>query len=80
MSKEVIHTESAPHPPGDYSQAWLVSESKLIFVSGQVYIRKAGEIRREYFPQDFPSAILVQVKSLAHPEFMVEIEATAAVG
>ena len=42
------------------------------------YLGKAGAIRRDYFPQDFPASTLVEVKSLAHPEFMVEIEAIAA--
>ncbi len=130
MSKEVIQTELAPHPMGDYSQAWAVSGAKLIFVAGQVsvdmsgnpvgvgdialqlrttlenvkrvlegggaglrdviklntyvtnmaeYGERAREIRREYFSQDFPAATLVEVKSLARPEFMVEIEAIAAV-
>ncbi len=44
------------------------------------YREKALEIRQEYFPQDFPTSTLVEVKSLAHPELMVEIEAVAAVG
>ena len=39
---------------------------------------KTREIRREYFPQDFPTHTLVEVKSLARPEFMVEVEAVAA--
>ena len=43
------------------------------------YLEKAREIRREYFTQDFPISTLVEVKALAHPEFMVEIEAIAAV-
>ncbi len=130
MPKEAIHTELAPHPLGDYSQAWTVSGAKLIFVSGQVsvdmsgnpigvgdialqtrtvlenikrvlegagarledvikintyvtnmaeYQERAWNIRREYFPQNFPASTLVEVKSLARPEFMVEIEAIAAV-
>lgn len=41
---------------------------------------KAERIRREYFPHDLPTSTLVEVKSLARPEFMVEIEAVAAVG
>ena len=41
---------------------------------------KTREVRREYLPQDFPTHTLVEVKSLARPEFMVEIEAIAAVG
>ena len=130
MPKEVIHTESAPKPLGDYSQAWTVTGAKLIFLAGQVsvdisgnpvgsgdialqtrtvienlkkvlegagaslrdviklntyvtnmaeYRERTRDIRREYFSQDFPAATLVEVKSLARPEFMVEIEAIAAV-
>ena len=131
MSKEIIRTKLAPHPLGDYSQAWTVTGAKLIFLAGQVsvdmdgnpvgvgdiafqtrtvldnlksvlggaganlrdviklniyvtnmaeYRERTQEIRREYFPQDFPASTLVEVKSLARPEFMVEIEAIAAVG
>jgi len=130
MPKEVIRTESAPRPLGDYSHAWVVNDSKLIFVAGQVSVdmdgkvvgagdivlqtqtvlenlkkvlnaaganlsdvikinmyvtnieefrTKAVEARRTYFPKDFPAATMVEVKSLANPDFMVEIEAVAAV-
>ncbi len=130
MPKEVIQTESAPKPLGDYSQAWTVTGAKLIFLAGQVsvdmsgnlvglgdialqtrtvienlkkvlegagaslgdviklntyvtnmaeYREKTRDVRREYFSQDFPASTLVEVKSLGHPEFMVEIEAIAAV-
>ena len=130
MPKEVIQTESAPKPLGDYSQAWTVTGSKLVFLAGQVsvdmsgnlvgsgdialqtrtvienlkkvlggtgaslrdviklntyvtsiteYLERTRDIRREYFPQDFPASTLVEVKSLARPEFMVEIEAIAAI-
>jgi enamine deaminase RidA (YjgF/YER057c/UK114 family) len=44
------------------------------------YRQKTREIRLDYFPRDFPASTLVEVKSLARPEFMVEIEAVAAVG
>lgn len=130
MPKDIIQTELAPRPLGDYSHAWTVTGAKLIFVAGQVsvdmggnpigvgdialqtrtalenlrmvlagagaslrdviklntyvtdiveYRQRTREIRREYFPQNFPAATLVEVKSLASPEFMVEIEAVAAV-
>ncbi len=130
MPKEIIRTESAPKPLGDYSQAWTVTGGKLVFLAGQVSVDMSGnlvgardialqtrtvienlkkvlegtgagmrdviklniyvtnmtefrektrDIRREYFPQDFPASTLVEVKSLAHPEFMVEIEAIAAI-
>ena len=131
MPKEIIRTELAPKPLGDYSQAWAVTGAKLIFIAGQISVdmsgnplgvgdmalqtrnvlenlkrvlqgtgagmgdiiklniyvtdmagfrMKTGEIRREYFTEDFPATTLVEVKSLARPEFMVEIEAIAAVG
>ena len=131
MPKNIIRTELAPSPLGDYSQAWAVTGAELIFVAGQVSVDMKGntigtedivlqtrtvlenvksvlegtgaglrdviklntyvtdiaefrvktmEIRREYFPQDFPIHTLVEVKSLARPEFMVEIEAVAALG
>jgi 2-iminobutanoate/2-iminopropanoate deaminase len=41
--------------------------------------KKTRDIRRTYFSQNFPASTLVEVKSLARPEFMVEIEAVAAV-
>ncbi|MFC2068682.1 RidA family protein [Chloroflexota bacterium] len=44
------------------------------------YRERTQEIRREYFPQDFPASTLVEVRSLAGSEFMEEIEAIAAVG
>jgi len=44
------------------------------------YRPKTQEIRRRYVPHDFPASTLVEVKAPARPEFMVEIEAVAAVG
>ncbi|MFC1995733.1 RidA family protein [Chloroflexota bacterium] len=129
MPKEVIQTELAPRPLGDYSQAWKVTGATIIFVAGQVsvdmdgntigvgdidlqtrtaldnvkrilegsrsslndviklntyvtdmaeYREKTREIRREYFPHAFPASTLVEVKSLASPDYIVEIEAVAA--
>jgi 2-iminobutanoate/2-iminopropanoate deaminase len=43
------------------------------------YLQETRNIRREFFSGDFPASTLVEVKSLARPEFMVEIEAVAAV-
>jgi 2-iminobutanoate/2-iminopropanoate deaminase len=131
MVKEIIDTELAPKPLGDYSQAWAVSGAKIVFVAGQISVdaagspvgaddialqtrtvlenikgvllgagadmsdiiklniyvtdmaefrEKAGAVRREYFSCDFPATTLVEVKALARPEFMVEIEAIAAIG
>lgn len=41
--------------------------------------RKCPGVRREFFPDNFPASTLVEVRALANPEFMVEIEAVAAV-
>jgi reactive intermediate/imine deaminase len=40
---------------------------------------KTRDIRHKHFPNNFPASTLVEVKSLARPELMVEIEAVAAV-
>jgi len=36
--------------------------------------------RREFFTGDFPCSTLVEVRSLATPEILVEIEAVAIIG
>ena len=48
-----------------------------------VDIRNNAEVwraRREFFSGDFPASTLVEVRSLATPETLVEIEAVAYVG
>lgn len=39
MTKEIILTDLAPYPLGDYSQAWTVTGGKLIVVFSQVFAR-----------------------------------------
>lgn len=130
MSKDIIRSERAGRPLGDYSLGWVVSGGKIIFLSGQVSVDKNGnyvgegdmglqtrtvlenikrvlegagasmkdvikiniytvdmvryrqtmkDIQREFFPDNFPASTLLEVKSLARPQFLVEIEAIAAV-
>jgi len=130
MSKDAIKSELAPRPLADYSQGWVVSGGKIIFLSGQISVDKNGDyvgegdialqtrtvlenikgvlegvgasmkdvikvniytvdmvgyreamrdIQRQYFPDNFPASTLLEVKSLARPQFLVEIEAIAAV-
>lgn len=38
-----------------------------------------ADIRERYFPKDGPSSVICEVSALAWPEFMIEIEAVAAV-
>ncbi|MFV0549388.1 MAG: RidA family protein [Limnobaculum xujianqingii] len=46
-----------------------ISENKLVW-----------QARREFFSGDFPACTLVEVKRLARPDILLEIEATAIVG
>ena len=38
------------------------------------------ELRKEYFPENFPGSALITVAGFAKPEMMVEIQAVAVVG
>lgn len=38
-----------------------------------------GDLRKAYFPRDYPTSTLVEISQLAHPDFLVEIEAVAAI-
>ncbi len=51
MSKQVIHTDSAPAAVGPYSQAIAVNgEARLVFLSGQIgLVPETGELVSEDF-------------------------------
>lgn len=50
MSKEIIHTESAPAAVGPYSQAVAASSGRLVFLSGQIGLEPGtGELVSENF-------------------------------
>ncbi|MHA1989676.1 MAG: RidA family protein [Candidatus Hodarchaeales archaeon] len=51
-----------------------------IFVTDMSKRPDLGEILKKFFPKNPPANTLVEVKSLASPEFLIEIEATAVVG
>jgi len=38
-----------------------------------------AEVRRETFPSELPASTLIVVKSLFHPDFLIEVEGVAAV-
>jgi 2-iminobutanoate/2-iminopropanoate deaminase len=50
-----------------------------VFVTDMRQIEEIGEVRMRYFPDDGPASTLVEVSKLARPEWLVEIDAVAAV-
>ena len=67
-------------PPGLWSNA--IRAGDMLFISGQVARPFEGgrRARREFFSGDFPTSTLVEVRSLAGPEVLVEIETVAYLG
>lgn len=51
-----------------------------IFVTRISHNTQVWEARKAFFSGDFPACTLVEVSSLAKPEILVEIEATAHIG
>lgn len=43
------------------------------------HLSQIHEVRAEYFKRAYPASTLVEVKALAHRDFLIEIEAIAAV-
>jgi 2-iminobutanoate/2-iminopropanoate deaminase len=48
-----------------------------VFVTDIRYLHEFVEIRKEYFKKGFPASALIGVDSLARPEMLIEILATA---
>ena len=63
-------------------------QSKVVFGKIKAMVEAAGgamgdvvkAARREFFVGDFPASTLVEVRALASPEILVEIDAIAHVG
>ena len=51
-----------------------------IYVTNIKNNTKVWQARREFFTGDFPASTLVEVRALAAPEILVEIEAIAHIG
>jgi len=47
------------------------------FITDSKYVEQYGKVQSEFFPDKSPAQTLLVVKSLALPELMVEVEATA---
>ena len=52
----------------------------LVYVTDIRAFDEITDIRLKYFPQDGPASAIIEVPALAHPDFMIEIEAVAVVG
>ena len=52
----------------------------LVYVTDIRAFDEITDIRLRYFPQDGPASAIIEVAALAHPDFMIEIEAVAVVG
>jgi reactive intermediate/imine deaminase len=50
-----------------------------VFMTDASDLQPFREVRNSYFAKDLPASTLVQVVRLARPEFLIEIEAVAAV-
>jgi enamine deaminase RidA (YjgF/YER057c/UK114 family) len=52
-----------------------------IFVAGldEAAYRVIGQCRREFFGKEFPASTMVEVKRLASPDWLIEIEAYALI-
>ena len=48
-----------------------------IFVTDMAYFSEVVELRREVFSEPYPADTICEVRSLAYPELMFEIEAVA---
>ncbi|WP_414901816.1 RidA family protein [Sphingomonas flavalba] len=51
-----------------------------IFLTDMQYFPKVVELRRKWFTAPYPADSIVEVRALALPELMIEIEATAIAG
>lgn len=49
------------------------------FVTGREHLAEYMKVRNELFPEPYPASTLMIVSGFARPEFVVEIEAIAAV-
>lgn len=51
----------------------------LVYVTDIRAFDDIADIRLKYFPKDGPASAIIDVSALAKPEFLIEIEAVAAV-
>jgi reactive intermediate/imine deaminase len=48
-----------------------------VYLTDMAHRQTVAEVRASYFGKDLPASTLVEVKALAHPDFLIEVEAIA---
>ena len=48
-----------------------------VYLTDMAHRQAVAEVRTSHFGKDLPASTLVEVKALAHPDFLIEIEAIA---
>ena len=50
-----------------------------VFITDMSLFKEIHEVRKEYFPKDPPASTMVEINRMTHPDFMIEINAIAAI-
>ena len=50
-----------------------------VFLVNMEHLKAVHEVRAEFWSGDYPASTLVQVAGLVHPDFLIEINATAII-
>ncbi len=50
-----------------------------VFLVNMEHLQAVHEVRAEFWPANYPASTLVQVSGLVHPDYLVEINATAII-
>ena len=48
-----------------------------VFITDMGHFPQIHEVRAQYFKDDYPASTMVEVKALAHPDLLIEMEAVA---
>ena len=88
MPKTQVTTGALRSPNGVFSQATTVEAAGGTLADVcrvDVYVRnmedfaKIHEIRAQYFTEPLPASTMVEVSKLAHPDYLIEINAIAVI-
>lgn len=77
QTRQVMENMKAVCEAGGASLSDVVKTT--VFVTNIKDLPAAMAVREEYFSPDFPTATAVEVTALAHPDWLIEIEAIAVI-